>query len=114
MEEISNNVCTIKPYSSSRPFGTTKGSVRPVMPLSFEALVLFEMPCLKISARNVLKGTVKGIVHGSVNSQIIVELAGGTEIVSIITKASAEQLKLTKGKDVYAVIKASSVMIATD
>jgi len=69
---------------------------------------------LKISARNVLKGNVKGIVHGSVNSEITIELTGGTEIVSMITKASAEKLKLTKGKDVYAVIKASSVMIATD
>ncbi|HYW01523.1 MAG TPA: molybdopterin-binding protein [Candidatus Acidoferrum sp.] len=69
---------------------------------------------MKISARNILKGKVKEIVHGSVNSEITVELAGGTEIVSIITKTSAEQLKLIKGKDVYAVIKASNVMIATD
>jgi len=69
---------------------------------------------LKISARNVLKGKVKAIVHGSINSEITVELPGGTEIVSIITKTSAEHLKLAKGKDVYAVIKASNVMIATD
>ena len=83
-------------------------------PLRLETLVSFEMSCLKLSARNILKGKVKGIVHGSVNSEITVELAGGTEIVSIITKTSAEQLKLTKGKDVYAVIKATNVMIATD
>ena len=69
---------------------------------------------MKLSARNILKGKVKGIVHGSVNSEITVELAGGTEIVSVITKTSAEQLKLTKGKDVYAVIKATNVMVATD
>ena len=69
---------------------------------------------MKISARNVLKGKVKSVNHGAVNSEIVVGLAGGAEIVSIITKTSAENLKLAPGKDVYAVIKASNVMIATD
>lgn len=69
---------------------------------------------MKISARNLLKGKVKKVNHGAVNSEIIVELPGGLEIVSIITKSSAEQLGLTKGTEVYAVIKASNVMIATD
>ena len=69
---------------------------------------------MKISARNVLKGRVKSIVHGAVNSEVIIELAGGTEVVSIITKTSAENLKLAPGSEVYAVVKASNVMIATD
>ena len=67
-----------------------------------------------ISARNVLKGKVKKVVHGAVNSEIIVELPGGTEIVSVITKASALGLGLKEGKEVSAVIKASNVMIMTD
>ena len=67
----------------------------------------------KISARNVLKGKVKKVVPGAVNSEITIELSGGIEIVSIITKSSAERLGLKKGKEVYAVIKASNVMIAT-
>jgi molybdopterin-binding protein len=49
-----------------------------------------------------------------VNTQVTVELAGGMSIVSIITKESAENLELTAGKEVYAVIKASNVMIAID
>ena len=69
---------------------------------------------MKISARNMLKGKVTKVVHGAVNSEVEVELAGKTKIVSIITKSSAESLGLAKGKEVYAVIKASSVMIATD
>ncbi len=69
---------------------------------------------MKLSARNVLKGTVKSVHHGAVNSEVIVELPGGTEVVSIITKTSAEQLKLAQGSQVYAVIKASNVMIAVD
>jgi molybdopterin-binding protein len=69
---------------------------------------------VKISARNVLKGRVKKIDHGAVNSEVVVEVAGGVEVVSVITKTSAESLKLKKGKKVFAVIKASSVMIAVD
>jgi molybdopterin-binding protein len=69
---------------------------------------------MKISARNVLKGKVKSVTSGAVNSEVVVELPGGAEIVSIITKTSAESLKLAKGKEVYAVIKASTVMIAVD
>lgn len=69
---------------------------------------------MKISARNVLKGTVVSVNHGAVNSEILIELPGGAEIVSIITKNSAENLELVPGKAVYAVIKASNVMIAAD
>lgn len=69
---------------------------------------------MKISARNVLKGKVKKLNHGAVNSEVVVELEGGAEVVSIITKTSAEELGLAEGKDVYAVVKASNVMIAVD
>lgn len=69
---------------------------------------------MKISARNVLKGKVKAIKVGAVNSEIEVELPGGMTMVSIITKESAEKLGLKTGKDVYAIIKASNVMIGID
>ena len=69
---------------------------------------------MKISARNILKGKVKQVKAGAVNTEVIVELPGKIEIVSIITKESAQNLKLAKGKAVYAVIKASNVMIAVD
>lgn len=69
---------------------------------------------MKLSARNILKGKVKQVKPGVVNTEVIVELTGGAEIVSIITKESAQNLKLAKGKAVYAVIKASNVMIAVD
>lgn len=69
---------------------------------------------MKISARNVLKGKVKKVAHGMVNSEIVVELPGGVEITSIITKNSAEHMGLKEGSEVYAVIKATSVMLASD
>ncbi|MBN2323740.1 MAG: TOBE domain-containing protein [Spirochaetes bacterium] len=69
---------------------------------------------MKISARNVLQGTVKTVTHGAVNTEVTVELSGGTEIVAIITKRSAETLGLSSGGSVMCVIKASNVMIATE
>jgi molybdopterin-binding protein len=69
---------------------------------------------MKLSARNILKGTVVQVKAGSVNSEVILELPGGAQIVSIITKESAESLGLVPGKTAYAVIKASNVMIGID
>ena len=60
---------------------------------------------MKLSARNVLKGKVKSMQHGAVNSEVIVQLPGGIEIVSIITKTAAQNLQLKEGKDVFALKK---------
>ncbi len=69
---------------------------------------------MKISARNTLKGKVKKVTTGIVNAEVVIELPGGMEVVSVITKTSAEALGLKEGKEVYAVIKATSVMLAID
>lgn len=69
---------------------------------------------MKLSARNVLKGKVKHIEVGAVNTEVIIDLGNGNEIVSMITKTSQENLGLKVGKEVYAVVKASNVMIAAD
>jgi molybdopterin-binding protein len=69
---------------------------------------------MKISARNVLKGTVKRLEEGAVNTEVTVELAGGDEVVAVITRASARHLELKEGGRINALIKASSVMLAID
>jgi len=69
---------------------------------------------MRISARNVLKGMIKQIIPGSVNSEVIIETSCGETIVSIITKESVETLGLKVGKEAYAVIKASNVMVGVD
>jgi molybdopterin-binding protein len=66
----------------------------------------------KISARNMMKAKVKRIVKGTVNAEVTLAIAPGVELVSIVTRRSADKLKLTLGKEVFAVIKSSSVMIA--
>ncbi len=69
---------------------------------------------MKLSARNVLIGKVVKVTKGAVNSEVTLELPGGAVIVSIITNASVSSLGLKKGKEAYAVIKASNVMMAVD
>lgn len=69
---------------------------------------------VKISTRNQLKGTVKDIQTGMVNSEVTVKLPNGVEIVAVITKKSAESMGLEPGKEVYALVKATNVMIGVD
>jgi molybdopterin-binding protein len=69
---------------------------------------------MKLSARNILRGKVKRVTPGAVNTEVVIELPGGPEIVSIITKESGERLGLAAGKEAYAIIKASNVMVGVD
>ena len=69
---------------------------------------------MKISARNVLPGQVVKVTTGAVNSEVVLDIGGGVEVVAIISRESAEKLELAEGKRAYAVIKASTVMVATD
>jgi molybdopterin-binding protein len=69
---------------------------------------------MKYSARNALKGTIKELTPGVVNTEVVVEVAPGVEVVSVITKASSDRLELSVGKEVVALVKASSVILAVD
>lgn len=66
---------------------------------------------MKVSARNAIKGRVKQVVPGAVHSEVRLEVSPGVEMVAIITKSSAEKLNLTSGTEVYAMIKATDVMV---
>lgn len=69
---------------------------------------------MKVSARNLIKGRVKTIKHGPVSAEVVIGVAQGVDITSVITESAATELGLKAGSDVYAVIKASNVIIATD
>lgn len=69
---------------------------------------------MKTSARNQFAGIVKNIANSSIYSEVVLELDGGQEIVATVTCASAEELGLSVGSAVIALIKASNIMIATD
>jgi molybdate transport system regulatory protein len=69
---------------------------------------------MKISARNTLRGIVRSIEPGAVNSEISLEIAPAVTITSIITNHAVKELGLKVGQAAYAVIKASSVMVGVD
>jgi molybdopterin-binding protein len=66
-----------------------------------------------LSARNQLKGRVKSVKLGTVMAEVVVQV-GENEIVSAITRGSAERLELSEGTAVTVVIKATEVLLSTD
>ena len=66
---------------------------------------------MQLSARNQLKGTVKEIKPGAVMAEVVIALPDGQEIVSAITRSSAERLHLQAGDQVIAIIKSTEVMV---
>jgi len=66
---------------------------------------------MKISARNQLKGSVVQIKEGAVNGIVVLEIKGGDRISATISMDAIKELNLQPGKEVYAIIKATSVMI---
>jgi len=69
---------------------------------------------LKISARNTLKGRIVEVVEGATTSHVRIDIAGGTVVTASITNEAVAELKLEAGKQAYAVIKATDVMVGID
>ena len=69
---------------------------------------------MKISARNILKGKVVEIAKGATTSHVRIDIGAGTIVTASITNQSVDDLGLKAGKEAYAVVKASDVMVATD
>lgn len=65
---------------------------------------------MELSARNQLKGTVKGVELGAIMAEVVVDI-GGQEVVSAITRHSVERLDLKIGDPVVVIIKSTEVMI---
>ncbi|KAA3452638.1 transporter [Mesorhizobium sp. SARCC-RB16n] len=69
---------------------------------------------MKISARNVLKGTITEIIKGATTSHVRIDIGSGAIVTASITNEAVADLKLEKGKQAYAVVKASDVMVGVD
>jgi molybdopterin-binding protein len=69
---------------------------------------------MKLSARNQMPGIVKTVIAGQVMAEVVVEVAGGHEMVAAITAESARKLGLAAGKRVFAVVKSTDVMIGIE
>lgn len=69
---------------------------------------------MKLSARNIFKGTVASVKKGAVNSEVTIDIKGGASIAAIITNTSSDNLGLKVGGEACAIIKASSIILGTD
>ena len=69
---------------------------------------------MKISARNQLKGTVTNIQEGAVNGIVAIDIGGGNVITATISMAAIKELGLQVGKEAYAIIKATSIMVGVN
>jgi len=69
---------------------------------------------MKISARNQIAGTIKEIHKGATTAHVEIEIGGGTILTASITNEAVDALKLAKGQNAYAVIKASDVMVGVE
>ena len=69
---------------------------------------------MKLSARNQFKGTVVAIDEGAVNGIVKIDIGGGNVMSATISMAAIRELGLAVGKEAYAVVKATSVMVGVD
>lgn len=69
---------------------------------------------MKVSARNVFKGQVSQVKEGAVNAEVVLTLAGGEQLVAVVTIQSVRNLGIAVGKEAVALIKAPWVMLMTD
>ena len=107
-------VTSVITKNSVQRLGLKEGGPVQVVIKASSVMLGLEVKPEKISARNVLPGTVKAIDPGVVNDVVTVDLAGGDLLYSVITSNSVKRLDLAPGKVVVAIIKASEVMLATE
>ncbi|TDF83977.1 molybdopterin-binding protein [Pseudomonas sp. H9] len=74
-------------------------------------MLMTESSDIRLSARNCLQGTVLSVNDGAVNAEVVIELAGGTKIYSIVTRDAVAELGLAAGVSATAVIKASHIIL---
>lgn len=100
--------------SSVESLGLRPGTAAYAVIKASEVMIGKGLETARLSARNILPGTISGIREGAVNSEVVVKLPGGAEIAASITRESVAVLELKAGDKVSAVIKASHVLIGVD
>ena len=74
-------------------------------------MLMTESSDIRLSARNCLEGKVLSVNDGAVNAEVVIELAGGSKVYSIVTRDAVAELGLKPGVSATAVIKASHIIL---
>lgn len=105
-------VVAIITHESVERMGLTEGGRAIALVKASSVIVGTDLEGVRLSTRNQLEGRVTRVTPGAVNTEVVIEVAGGNSIAAIITNTSAEQLKLAEGTQATALFKASSVILA--
>jgi molybdate transport system regulatory protein len=107
-----DRIVAIITHESSERMGLVEGGRAIALVKASSMIVGTDLAGVRLSTRNRLPGTVTRVATGAVNSEVVIEIAGGNSIAAIITNPSAEYLKLAEGTQATALFKASSVILA--
>jgi len=107
-------LCSVITNESARVLGLKPGIEAYAFFKASSVILGKDLHDAKVSARNLLCGTVSRIVHGPVNAEVTVDLPGGSVLTAIVTEGSANRLLLAKGDLICALVKASSVILGID
>ncbi|PWC12025.1 transporter [Brenneria roseae subsp. americana] len=104
---------TVITKASSHSLGLAPGKTAIAL-IKAPWVILASSDCgLNFSARNQFVGTVKKVVKGAVNSTVHIETRSGLSLTSSVTNESIDEMAIVDGREVIALIKASSVILAT-
>ena len=108
------DIVAIITHGSAAALGLAAGKPAFALVKASSVLVMVDVDGSKVSARNVVAGTVSSVNKGAVNAEVIIAATGGAQIAAIITNDSVERLGLASGKAAAAIFKASSVIVGVD
>jgi len=107
-----HTIVAIVTHASTEELGLRVGAEAFALVKASSIILMAEGANAKISARNQLTGTISRVQAGAVNTEVVIELAGGSSVAAIVTNDSSELLELAEGRLVTALFKASSVIVA--
>lgn len=97
---------------SLKQLGLNKGSEVIALIKAQQIMIVTDIGPYRLSARNQLDGKVSALEKGMVNTEVVIELPGGSLVYSVITNEGLEELGLNEGMSVVAAFKANTVILA--
>ncbi|AVP57573.1 TOBE domain-containing protein [Pulveribacter suum] len=104
-------VVAIVTHGSASAMGLKEGASAVALIKASSVILVAQDQGMRFSARNHLQGRVARVTPGAVNTEVVLEAAGGASVVAIVTNESAQNLQLAEGKQAGALFKASSVIV---
>ncbi|MCS0592374.1 TOBE domain-containing protein [Massilia norwichensis] len=106
-----HRLVAIVTHESTESLGLEVGRQAFALIKSSSIILVTQAEGARFSARNRLQGRVARLTPGAVNTEVVLDLAGGGTVAAIITNESAQALELAEGRDATAMFKASSVIV---